>query len=210
MLLILRFKLHEENHTIAVYSPTASKRNQEGDYFWEEVINYEKTGFVCFLEEPEAHFVSHEAENSMLANIYGGDEEQDNAAVIYDDSQEIIQFTFNTSEPSVPKITLTKYKKELSNDLTTSTLDADFEGYSFVGLEFWELRTQSSVNVADSKISSLLSKSNQAKPPFSYYRHSPIYLFPANITLSKFVGILGLKGSCTAKGKELPSECILS
>lgn len=62
----------------------------------------------------------------MLANIYGGDEEQDNAAVIYDDSQEIIQFTFNTSEPSVPKITLTKYKKELSNDLTTSTLDADF------------------------------------------------------------------------------------
>lgn len=146
----------------------------------------------------------------MLANIYGGDEEQDNAAVIYDDSQEIIQFTFNTSEPSVPKITLTKYKKELSNDLTTSTLDADFEGYSFIGLEFWELRTQSSVNVADSKISSLLSKSNQAKPPFSYYRHSPIYLFPANITLSKFVGILGLKGSCTVKGQLLPSDHILS
>ena len=201
MLLILRFKLHEENHTIAIYSPTASKRNQEGDYFWEEVINYEKTGFVCFLSEPEPHFVSHEAENSMLANIYGGDEEQDNAAVIYDDSQEIIQFTFNTSEASVPKITLTKYKKELSNELTTSTLDADFDGYSFVGLEFWELRTQSSVNVADSKISSLLSKSNQARPPFSYYRHAPIYLFPANITLSKFVGILGLKGSCTAKGQ---------
>lgn len=122
------------------------------------------------------------------ANIYRGDEEQDNAAVIYDDSQEIIQFTFNTSEPSVPKITLTKYKKELSNDLTTSTLDADFEGYSFVGLEFWELRTQSSVNVADSKIISILSKSNQAKPPFSYYRHSPIYIFPTNITLSKFIG----------------------
>lgn len=66
------------------------------------------------------------------------------------------------------------------------------------------------MNVADSKISSLLSKSNQAKPPFSYYRHSPIYLFPANITLSKFVGILGLKGSCTVKGQLLPSDHILS
>jgi hypothetical protein len=57
--LILRFKINEENHTIAVYSPTASKRNQEGDYFWEEVINYEKTGFISFLEEPEPLFISH-------------------------------------------------------------------------------------------------------------------------------------------------------
>jgi hypothetical protein len=146
----------------------------------------------------------------MLANIYGGDEEQDNAAVIYDDSQEVIQFTFNTSETSVPKITLTKYKNQLPVELTSSSLDQDHEGYSFVGLEFWELRAQSSVNVTDSKISTLLSKSNQARPPFSYYRHSPIYLFPANITLSKFVGILGLKGTCTSKNRMLPSDRILS
>lgn len=73
----------------------------------------------------------------MLANIYGGDEEQDNAAVIYDDAQEIIQFTFNTSYHSVPKLTLTKYNKKLPSELTSSILDQDYEGYSFVGLEFW-------------------------------------------------------------------------
>jgi hypothetical protein len=77
-------------------------------------------------------------------------------------------------------------------------------------MEFWELRTQSSVNIFDSKLSSLLSKSNQAKAPFSYYRHSPIYLFPANISVEKFIGILGLKGSCTSNGKALSSTKILS
>jgi hypothetical protein len=173
------------------------------------VINYEKSGFICFLEE-EPLFVSHENGENMLANIYGGDEEQDNAAVIYDDSQEIVQFTFSTSETFVPKLTLSKYKQKLPAQLTSGTLEQNSEGYTFVGLEFWELRGQGAVNVADSKLGSLLSKSNQARPPFSYYRHSPIYIFPANITLSKFVGLLGLRGSCTSKGKQLPSERILS
>ncbi len=201
--------MNEQAHTIAIHAPAPSKRNQEGDYFWEEVINYEKNGFICFLED-EPLFVSREAGDHMLANIYGGDEDQDNAAVIYDDSQEVIQFTFSTSESSVPKLTLTKYKNQLPNQLTASTLDQDHEGYSFIGLEFWELRGQSSVNVSESKLGSLLSKSNQARPPFSYYRHSPIYIFPANITLAKFVSLLGLRGSCTSKGKQLPSERVLN
>lgn len=71
------------------------------------------------------------------------------------------------------------------------------------------MRGQSSVNVSDSKLGSLLSKSNQARPPFSYYRHSPIYIFPANITISKFIGLLGLRGSCTSKGKQLPADRVL-
>lgn len=173
------------------------------------MINYEKSGFICFLEE-EPLFIANEGASSMLANIYGGDEEQDNAAVIYDDSQEIIQFTFNTSEASTPRLTLSKYKNQLPATLTNNTLDQDHGGYSFIGLEFWELRGQGAVNVVDSKLGSLLSKSNQARPPFSYYRHSPIYIFPANITLAKFVGLLGIRGSCTSKGKSLPPERVLS
>jgi hypothetical protein len=62
------------------------------------------------------------------------------------------------------------------------------------------------VNVSDSKISNLLSKSNHAKPPFSYYRHAPIYIFPATLTLNKFMDMLGIKGSCQSKGLALTPE----
>jgi hypothetical protein len=37
------------------------------------VINYEKTGFICFLEDPNPLFIAHETQDAMLANIYGGD-----------------------------------------------------------------------------------------------------------------------------------------
>lgn len=64
--------------------------------------------------------------------------------------------------------------------------------------------------MTDSKISNLLSKSNHAKPPFSYYRHFPIYIFPANITVSKFMGILGLKGSCYSHTNQVPENQMLA
>ena len=67
-----------------------------------------------------------------------------------------------------------------------------------------------SVQVSDSKISNLLSKSNQARPPFSYYRHNPIYIFPANITLNKFTSMIGLKGSCTSKVKKIRENMSLN
>jgi len=34
MLVIVRFKVGTTNHTCAVYLPAASKRNEDGDYFW--------------------------------------------------------------------------------------------------------------------------------------------------------------------------------
>ena len=49
-LMILRFKMGQQNHTCGVYSPVPGKRNQEGDYFWEEIVNYEKQSFIFFLE----------------------------------------------------------------------------------------------------------------------------------------------------------------
>jgi hypothetical protein len=37
----------------------------------------------------------------------------------------------------------------------------------------------------DKKITQLLSKSNQAKIPFTWYRHNPIYIFPSEINAKK-------------------------
>ena len=70
----------------------------------------------------------------MLGNIFGGDEEQENAANFYDDAQEVFSFAFNTTEPTVPKLQLGKYKQQLGNELTETTLDADHSGYTFLGL----------------------------------------------------------------------------
>jgi hypothetical protein len=60
-------------------------------------------------------FITNEAPESMLFSIYGGNEDQDNTAVVYDDSQEIVQFAFNASETTTPKIVLSKYKNKLAN-----------------------------------------------------------------------------------------------
>lgn len=38
--------------------------------------------------------MTNEAEDALLANIYNGDEDSDNAAVVYDDEHEIIRFNF--------------------------------------------------------------------------------------------------------------------
>jgi hypothetical protein len=46
----------------------------------------------------------------MLGNIFGGDEEQENAANFYDESQETFSFSFNTTEATVPKLQLNRYK----------------------------------------------------------------------------------------------------
>ena len=119
-----------------------------------------------------------------------------------------MQFTFSTGEPTVPRINLTKYKKELAQELTGDSLD-NYSHFTFVGLEFWDLKVSNTVAITDSKITNLLSKSNQAKPPFSYYRTAPIYIFPANITISKFMSILGVKGVCESHSKTLNSETTL-
>ena len=65
------------------------------------------------------------------------------------------------------------------------------------------------IAITDSKITNLLSKSNQAKPPFSFYRTAPIYIFPANITISKFMNILGVKGVCESHSAQLQSDTTL-
>lgn len=74
-MLIMRFKLGEHMHTCGLYSPNPGKRNQDGDYFWEEIVNYDKSAFLFFLEDPEPLFITNDSD-SMLGNIYGGDEEQ--------------------------------------------------------------------------------------------------------------------------------------
>ena len=85
------------------------------------------------MDENEPHFFTNEAPDSMLGNIYGGDEEQENAALFYDDGYDIMQFTFSTGEPTVPRINLTKYKKELAQELTGDSLD-NYSHFTFVGL----------------------------------------------------------------------------
>lgn len=60
----------------------------------------------------------------MLGNIYGGDEEQENAAVFYDEGDDIIQFNFS-NDCTLPKLILTKYSKSLPEEITSSTLDQD-------------------------------------------------------------------------------------
>ena len=52
---------------------------------WEEQVYYEKNSFIFFLEEPEAVFVHNESTECVLGNIYGGEEEQENGAMFYDD-----------------------------------------------------------------------------------------------------------------------------
>lgn len=49
-LMVMRFKVGQKLHTCGLYNPNPGKRNQEGDYFWEEIINYDKQGFLFFLE----------------------------------------------------------------------------------------------------------------------------------------------------------------
>lgn len=199
-LMLIRFKMGQNNHTCGVYSPVPGKRNQEGDYFWQEIVNYEKQSCIFFLQEKNPLFVNNQGPDNMLGNIYGGDEEQQNAAMFYDDGYDIFQFTFSTDQPTIPRINLTKYKKELPAQLTGESLD-NTSAFTFVGLELWELKANNTVAIADSKISNLLSKSNQAKPPFSYYRTAPIHIFPANITVNKFMSILGVKGVCESHAK---------
>lgn len=138
----------------------------------------------------------------MLGNIYGGDEEQENAALFYDDGLQIFQFSFSTGQPTVPRINLGKYQKELPLDIAVNSLE-NTSAFQFVGLELWDLKVSNTVALTDSKITNLLSKSNHAKPPFSYYRHSPIYIFPANISIAKFMTILGVKGSCYSHSNKL-------
>lgn len=122
MVAVMRFKVGQQHHTCAIHTPSASHRNEDGDYFWEEVVNYEKSGFVAFLEEPETVFMQS-SPDTMLANIYGGDEEQDNAAVIYDEQDEMIYFGFAQGEPSSPRLNLTRFKDLLPTSLTTEQLD---------------------------------------------------------------------------------------
>ena len=105
----------------------------------------------------------------------------------------------------MPRINLTKYKKELGVELTRDSLE-NYSSFSFVGVEFWDLKVSNTVAITDSKITNLLSKSNQAKPPFSYYRTAPIYIFPANIAISKFMSILGVKGVCESHAVPVPLE----
>ena len=76
---------------------------------------------MFFLGEHEPFYVTNEGPENMLGNIYGGDEEQENAALFYDDGNDVFQFTFNTSQPTVPRINLTKYKKELPAELTNES-----------------------------------------------------------------------------------------
>lgn len=65
------------------------------------------------------------------------------------------------------------------------------------------------VAISDSKLSNLLSKSNQARPPFSYCRNSPIHIFPANITIEKFMSILGVKGICESHSTQVKPSTAL-
>lgn len=58
-MMIMRFKLGEQLHTCGLYSPNPGKRNQDGDYFWEEIVNYDKSAFLFFLEDPEPLFVTN-------------------------------------------------------------------------------------------------------------------------------------------------------
>jgi hypothetical protein len=77
-------------------------------------------------------------------------------------------------------------------------------------MELWELKPTNTLALSESKITNLLSKSNHARPPFSYCRHAPIYTFPANLTVTKFMTILGVKGTCETHGKKLPETTSLS
>lgn len=104
---------------------------------------------------------------------------------------------------------MTKYKKELHSELTTDNLENN-QTYQFIGLEFWDLKVSNTVALADSKITNLLSKSNYAKAPFNYYRHSPIYIFPANISIGKFMTILGVKGTCETHNTRLSVDTSLA
>lgn len=99
------------------------------------MISYDKQGFIFFLNEPDSLFVTN-APDGMLGNIYGGDEEQENAAVFYDEGDDIMQFTFS-NDSTQPKLTLSKYSKSLPEEITASPLDQDHEGYTLVGIEFW-------------------------------------------------------------------------
>lgn len=196
-------------HTCGVFSGAPGKRNQEGDYFWEEILTYDKQSCLFFLEE-QPYFIASENAETMLGNIYGGDEEQENAAIFYEDSHEVFQFSFSTGEPTTPKLTLSKFQNQLPPELTGETLDSSCAQYSFIGLEFWELKVPNTVALADSKLNNLLSKSNHAKAPFSYYRHAPIHIFPANISIDKFMNLLGVKGTCFAHNRPIPPVTLLA
>ena len=58
----------------------------------------------------------------MLGNIYGGDEEQENAAIFYDEGLEIFQFSFSTGQPTVPRINLSNYQKILPLEIAINSL----------------------------------------------------------------------------------------
>jgi hypothetical protein len=97
----------------------------------------------------------------------------------------------------------------LPAELTLENL-SDNSAFTFIGLEFWDLKVSNTVAISDSKLTNLLSKSNQARPPFSYYRTAPIHIFPANITISKFMNILGVKGICESHSTQVqPSTTLL-
>lgn len=110
-LLVLRCKVGSITITCGLYSSAPGRRNQEGDYFWEEMIHYHNAGFLFFFTDQEPLFITNEGTDSMLGNIYGGDEDHENAAMFYDEGLEVLQFNFDTSQATIPRINLTKYKK---------------------------------------------------------------------------------------------------
>jgi hypothetical protein len=72
-LLVLKCKVGALTLSCGIYSPATGRRNQEGDYFWEEMVHYHNAGFLFFLTDQEPLFITNEGSEAMLGNIYGGD-----------------------------------------------------------------------------------------------------------------------------------------
>ncbi len=59
------------------------------------------------------------------------------------------------------------------------TQEKNFASVEILGIEIFEYKTQTSMFSSEGKLTELLSKSNQAKAPFTWYRHNQIYIFPS-------------------------------
>lgn len=110
----------------------------------------------------------------------------DNLVSFFDEDTEIFHMEFKGSGGdtafNVPILNFKKYPNEFSN-LQTYMNSAN-DSYHFVGIELWQLG-QVQLSITESKRNSL--SKNQAKSPFNICRHNPIYIFPAKITVKKFL-----------------------
>ncbi len=140
----------------------------------------DKNCFLFTYNENDHTYLTCEPATKLLS-IYSCDEDEDHHLDIYHNGISMIRVVPDT-QGDIDVNGELLMRKDKSNCRV-----------KLLNVEIFECKPVPQGNTSESKLTGLLSKSNQAKAPFIWYRHSPIYIFPAEITIAKLEKLLSAK-----------------